>query len=41
MKQINQGTNESVASARQQKATAQNLSQLASSLTSIVQRYQL
>ncbi len=41
MKQINQGTNESVASARQQKATAQNLSELASNLTSIVQRYQL
>jgi methyl-accepting chemotaxis protein len=41
MKQINQGTNESVASARQQKATAQNLSDLAASLTSIVQKYQL
>ncbi|KAF0249762.1 MAG: methyl-accepting chemotaxis sensory transducer [bacterium] len=41
MKQINQGTNETVASAKQQKATAQNLSQLANSLNNIVQKYQL
>ncbi len=41
MKQINQATNETVASAKQQKATAQNLSQLANSLNNIVQKYQL
>src|SRR5581483_10392476 len=41
MKQISKGANEGVASAKQQKVTAQSLSQLASSLNNIVHRYRL
>jgi methyl-accepting chemotaxis protein len=41
MKHINQGAIESVAGARQQKITAQNLSQLAANLNGLVQRYRL
>jgi methyl-accepting chemotaxis protein len=41
MKMINQGAMESVAGAREQKMTAQSLSQLASNLSSLVQRYRL
>lgn len=41
MKNINRGANESVAGAKQQKLTAHTLSQLATNLNGIVQRYRL
>lgn len=41
MKHISKGANEGVVSAKQQKATSYNLSQLAGSLNSIVHRYRL